>query len=95
MPSVRIDPIQFRDSAGAQSTDAEMHVTEFTDADCFKRALIRFTLLWLLAFVTLFIPLAHFVLVPGFLIAGPVVAILAYRMKESKEHASGICPSGP
>lgn len=47
---------------------------------------------WAMAGVTLFIPLAHFVLVPGFLIAGPVVAVMVYRSEQARDHAEGRCP---
>lgn len=39
-------------------------------------------LMWGLALVSVFIPVAHFVLVPGFLLAGPVAALLARRRTE-------------
>jgi hypothetical protein len=58
-----------------------------------KRALLRLAACWAAAGVTLFIPLAHFVLVPGFLIAGPVMAVGAYRTEWARNHATGHCPA--
>ena len=70
-----------------------MQTTCFASGDRIQRALMRLGLLWLLAAITLFIPIAHFVLVPGFLIAGPVMAWLSYRVTQQREQVSGICPS--
>ena len=39
-------------------------------------------LMWALALASVLIPVAHFVLVPGFLLAGPVAAVLARRRSE-------------
>ena len=49
-------------------------------------------ILWLLAILAVAIPLAHFILVPGFLLAGPVVAVLRYRDTERNEQVTGECP---
>jgi len=47
---------------------------------------------WLLAIITLFIPIAHFFLVPLFVIGGLVMAYMKYRAAEITENATGICP---
>lgn len=65
----------------------------FSDRDRLLRALKMLGILWVLALVTLFIPIAHFVLVPTFLIAGPVVAFKRYAMKSALEKAGGKCPA--
>ncbi len=49
-------------------------------------------LCWLLAVITLFIPIAHFFLVPLFAIGGPVMAYMKYRAAEITENATGVCP---
>ena len=49
-------------------------------------------ILWLLAILAVAIPLAHFILVPGFLLAGPVAAVLRYRDTERNEQVTGECP---
>ena len=51
-------------------------------------------LMWLFAALSLPIIIAHFVLVPGFLIAGPVMAYKRYRVTEVPDHVSGNCPAG-
>ena len=46
-----------------------------------------------LAAVTVFVPLLHFFLVPGFLIAAPVSAYLLSRREGKIVHAETRCPS--
>ena len=47
---------------------------------------------WVLALVTLFIPVAHFILVPTFVSAGIVVAILRAREDRRLLKVVGVCP---
>ena len=57
-----------------------------------KRAFSIFGLCWLLACISLFIPIAHWFLVPSFLIAGPVMAVGRYKMTSANENVEGKCP---
>jgi hypothetical protein len=50
-------------------------------------------LMWLLMLLSVPLVIIHFVLVPAFLIAGPVMAVRRYRVTELPHHLSGICPS--
>jgi len=43
--------------------------------------------------VTVFIPIAHFVLVPGFLVAGPILGWMRYRQDRAMLHVEGACPA--
>ena len=61
--------------------------------DRWVRALKMLGIMWVLAVVTVFIPIAHFVLVPGFLLAGPVTAVMRFRVAEMTETAQGACPT--
>jgi len=45
-----------------------------------------------LALLTVFIPIAHFVLVPGFLLAAPFFAFRRLRERDSIVQLSGTCP---
>jgi len=45
-----------------------------------------------LAVVSIFLPIAHFVLVPGFLIAAPIVALRRLREGASIIRLAGMCP---
>jgi hypothetical protein len=61
-----------------------------------QRRLIRaakiWALLWVLMVMSLPLMIIHFILVPGFLIAGPVVAMRRYRVMELPHHGEGHCP---
>ncbi|MBA3684320.1 MAG: hypothetical protein H0W72_03665 [Planctomycetes bacterium] len=48
---------------------------------------------WSIALVTALIPVAHFVLVPAFLLAGPIAAIAAYARERIVIGGSATCPN--
>lgn len=58
-----------------------------------RRALKIWAMCWLAALVTVVIPLAHFVLVPGFFLAGPIAAYLVYSSQSVVLGGEGVCPS--
>lgn len=78
------------DSGDAAGT---LHVRCFDTRDRILRALAALGTMWLLALVSVLIPVAHFVLVPGFLLAGPVVAFMRFRVTEINEMVVGPCPT--
>lgn len=92
MSHIATTEIQFNDNDGHSAT-AVMQTTVYESSDRITRAAVRLGACWAAAGVTLFIPLAHFVLVPAFLIAGPVMAVSAYRTSQARDHATGSCPS--
>ncbi|WP_455210284.1 hypothetical protein [Kaarinaea lacus] len=92
MAQTKIEPLMFKNSSGDKSTEAQLHITVFDSKDSTMRALKRLGLFWLLALASLPIIGAHWVLVPGFFIAGPVAAFLAYKVKEVFDKSSGECP---
>ncbi len=49
-------------------------------------------LMWLFMLFSLPMFIIHFVLVPGFLIAGPVMGLRRYGVAELPDHISGHCP---
>ncbi len=57
-----------------------------------KRTLRYLGICWGLAVCTVFLPLVHFVLVPGFLLAGPFLAAYAYGQEGAILGGSGTCP---
>lgn len=65
----------------------------FSNTERLRRALKMLVILWAVALVTVFIPIAHFVLVPTFLLAGPIVALRRYGMKSALEKVGGVCPA--
>jgi len=92
MPQVKESAIQFRSNDGEQTTDAILYSLEFDQRELTKRALTRLGLCWLASIGSLPIIFAHWVLVPGFFIAGPIMAMTAYKMKLMPDHADGDCP---
>jgi hypothetical protein len=56
------------------------------------RALITLAIFWPLAAACVFIPLGHFVLVPGLFIAGVAVAVMKLREDWSIVRVRGACP---
>lgn len=92
MAQTKIESVVFSNSRGDKSTDAQLHTILFDNRDSIIRALKRLGLFWLLALASLPIIGAHWVLVPGFFIAGPIAAIMAYNVKEMMEKSNGVCP---
>lgn len=80
------------DSGNGTQAQGELQITLFSPQDRMRRALKVLGICWALAVVTLFIPIAHFFLVPGFLIAGPVSAYKLYNVTEQPEKIVTTCP---
>jgi len=80
-----------KDDEGNQK-DGTMYYTVFSAADRTKRAIIALIGCWIIAAIAIPIPVAHLALVPGFLVAGPVLAYFRLKMSESKEKVLGTCP---
>lgn len=57
------------------------------------RALKFLGVCWLLSAMTIVVPIAHFVLVPGFFIAGPIGAWFMLQGKSVVLGGEGPCPS--
>ena len=92
MAQTKFQPVVFKNSNGDKATDAKLHIKVFDNKDSTIRALKRLGLFWLLAVASLPIIGAHWILVPGFFIAGPIAAVMAYRVKEVVDKSSGECP---
>lgn len=75
------------------NSEGILHLQAFDPRERKIRAAKMWGLMWLFALLSLPIIIAHFVLVPGFLIAGPVMAYRRYRVKEVPNHMTGICPT--
>ena len=93
MPRSETQAVFFKSSNSEPSMNAELQMTFYGDKDRLKRALMRLGLFWLLAIGSIPIIFAHWVLVPGFFIAGPLAAIMVYRIEQAVDHASGQCPT--
>ena len=91
MASKQEQLIDIQDDNGNSQTGT-MFYTAFSAADRTTRAVTAQVICWILAGITLFIPIAHFFLVPAFLIAGPVMAFSRYKQTNAKEKVEGTCP---
>ncbi|MFQ5469164.1 MAG: hypothetical protein ACE5EH_02530 [Gammaproteobacteria bacterium] len=92
MPTTDQRPV-FIENSDSVKTSGVLNFTVYDSHEKMSRAIKLLALLWGLAIVTLFIPIAHFFLVPGFLIAGPIMAYSRYKVNETKENVYGECPT--
>lgn len=93
MPQTKTQAIHFHNNDGSKSQPATLDIIHYDQKDCMKRALMRLGLFWLLSIGSIPIIIAHWVLVPGFFIAGPIMAVLVYKTKQMTDSAKGTCPS--
>jgi len=77
---------------GFPKVAAQVTVVRRSPADRMRRALLGLGSFWGIAILCVFIPIAHFVLVPSFLIIGIVVAVRRLREGASVEAVTGVCP---
>ena len=93
MPQTETQAARFKASNGDTATVAELAITLYDEKDRMKRALKRLGLFWLLSIGSIPIIFAHWVLVPGFFIAGPIAAMMVYRIEQALDQVSGLCPN--
>jgi hypothetical protein len=67
-------------------------VVRRSPADRIRRALLGLATFWGVALLCVLIPIAHFVLVPSFVIIGVVVAVRRLRESASVVSVTGVCP---
>ena len=77
---------------GAQPAVAHIELNTLTLSDRLKRAATIFGLGVVLALIAIPIPLVHFILVPGALLAGATLAIVRLAQAEVFRTATGRCP---
>lgn len=70
----------------------QLHSLQYSSGERMGRAVKVLLICLVLALITAFIPIAHFFLVPLFLIAGPVMAVMKYKQDSALEKAEGECP---
>jgi hypothetical protein len=78
--------------ANGGSAEGTLHIRKYSRRDRVMRGLRMLGVLWLLAVLAILIPLAHFILVPALLLAGPIVGFRRYRDTEHNEQVTGDCP---
>jgi len=77
---------------GAPPMRVAASVVQLTMAERATRALTGLGACWGLAVLAVFIPVAHFVLVPTLLMAGIVVGVRRLREDHILTHVHGACP---
>jgi hypothetical protein len=77
---------------GCEPREATATVVEQTPPERMGRVLTGLGMFWGLALLGLFIPVAHFILVPTFFVAGIVVAVKRSREDRRLLAVCGACP---
>src|SRR4051794_18352309 len=67
-------------------------IQEWSQKERSRRALRMLGILWGLMLISVLIPVAHFVLVPAFFLAGPIVAFIVHDQRKAIVGGEGICP---
>lgn len=90
---IRVDklPIQIQPNDGAVSPGF-LYVANFDKQERLKRALKICGFCWLFAVLSVPVVIAHWVLVPGFILAGPIMAFKRYHVVSAIQRAEGVCP---
>jgi hypothetical protein len=77
---------------GFPKTTARVGVARHAPPVRARRALRALATFWAIAVLTILIPIAHLVLVPGFFVTGIVMALVKLNEPASVTGVSGICP---
>ncbi len=80
-------------SSDEKKTQGIVWIQEWNQKERLRRALKALGISWGLAIVSVLIPLAHFILVPAFLLAGPFVAFRIYQVVSTIAGGTGNCPN--
>lgn len=91
MPQAKQLPVLIK-GKGDETSEGTLHVSIYSARERATRAALVLALWWALALLSVLIPLAHFILVPLFLITGPVMAYKRYREVDVSERVEGHCP---
>jgi hypothetical protein len=77
---------------GFPDTTATVHFVRHDPAGRTRRAVLALLACWALAAVTILVPIAHFILVPGFFVAGIVLLLKRLREGNTIVGVQGVCP---
>jgi hypothetical protein len=78
---------------GKDYTTGEVTIERWDGRARLLRAAKRWAVLWAFAAVSILVPVAHFVLVPGLIIAGPIAAFMRWRQHSGVLGGEGTCPA--
>jgi hypothetical protein len=73
-------------------TSGNANIQHWEQKERMRRAMRALGITWGAMIVSVFIPLAHFILVPALLIAGPIVANWVYKQQDMIMGGEAICP---
>ena len=91
MPTTRSEPFILT-GYGENTTPGTAAIKTFRGAERLARAGKGMAIAWGAAAASIFIPVAHFLLVPGFALAGVVVFLRRTRTRETTDAIHGTCP---
>jgi hypothetical protein len=91
MPQTEQQPLLVR-GKDDETCAGTLHVSIYSARERAIRAAQALALWWALALLSVLIPLAHFILVPLFLLTGPAMAYKRYRAIEVSGRVEGHCP---
>jgi hypothetical protein len=77
---------------GFPDAPARVTVVQHDPAQRLRRALLALGACWGLAALTILVPIAHFVLVPGFFVLGIVLFVQRMREDATITGVEGVCP---
>jgi predicted RNA-binding Zn-ribbon protein involved in translation (DUF1610 family) len=92
MPEQMTQTIQLKSQAG-NTNQAAMTFVTYSNAERKARAVKNLLGFWALAVLSIPIMIAHLVLIPGFTIAGIVMATKRWKTDKEAESVSGTCPA--
>lgn len=72
--------------------DGTLYIHTWTKSERVRRAFTWLMAFWVLAAFCVFIPVLHFLLVPGFFVIGPFIAYGVYQQTETVLGGYGQCP---
>jgi hypothetical protein len=84
--------VKIRNPRNENSADGNIQVQFWDKKERNIRALKFWGICWGLALVSIFIPMLHFVLVPGFILAGPIVWFFVLGQESAVLGGEGTCP---
>lgn len=79
-------------SANDKRSTGEAQAQYYAQKERTRRALKILGICWGIGLFCVIIPLAHFILVPSFLLAGPIAAFFTYLQTDMILGGSGTCP---
>lgn len=78
--------------SSGKSVSGKVIIKEWTEAEKLRRGLKALGVCWGAMLVAVLIPVLHFLLVPLFLISGPIVALWFYQQKSTILGGKSECP---